>query len=151
MEEERGGGAVDVKLMSLDSSDTAQQQLSVCVWLVCVRRSTESGTSRWVSEGQGHITDITSPPEPHTQLCEAGGAVCTNMTDVAIQWMTEVPTPSSPLSLFIALRPRMITPLLYLIKFLAKSTPKQKSVILSDRLLPSLMCHMMNISIMYHR
>lgn len=91
MEEERGGGAVDVKLMSLDSSDTAQQQLSVCVWLVCVQRSTESGTSRWVSEGQGHITDITSPPEPHTQLCKAGGAVCTNMTDVAIQWMTEVP------------------------------------------------------------
>lgn len=91
MEEERGGGAVDVKLMSLDSSDTAQQQLSVCVWLVCVQRSTESGTSRWVSEGQGHITDITSLPEPHTQLCEAGGAVCTNMTDVAIQWMTEVP------------------------------------------------------------
>lgn len=33
MEEERGGGAEDVKLMSLDSSDTAQQQDcgSVCV------------------------------------------------------------------------------------------------------------------------
>lgn len=34
MEEERGGGAVDVKLMSLDSSDAAQQHWSsecVCV------------------------------------------------------------------------------------------------------------------------
>lgn len=49
MEEERRGGAVDVKLMSLDSSDAAQQQdwSSECVYQamcmcvsVCVR-STE--------------------------------------------------------------------------------------------------------------
>lgn len=40
MEKERGGGAVDVKLMSLDSSDVAQQHWSrvyVCVHMrACV-------------------------------------------------------------------------------------------------------------------
>lgn len=38
MEEKRGGGAVDVKLMSLDSFDAAQQRdwSSVCVHCVCV-------------------------------------------------------------------------------------------------------------------
>lgn len=70
MEEERRGGAVEVRLMTLDSSDAARQQGRS---LMCVRvHSSESGTSHEVSRGQGHITDITSPPEPPTQLCKAG-------------------------------------------------------------------------------
>lgn len=55
MEEERGGGAVDVKLMSLDSSDAAQQHWSsecVCMCLcACMCQIVCVCAQPWVSRG----------------------------------------------------------------------------------------------------
>jgi len=66
--------------MSLDSS-VAAQCVCVCVCvggaLMCVWHWIRC--KLWVSKGQGHITDITSFPEPHTQLCKTGRALCTRV------------------------------------------------------------------------
>lgn len=54
MDEERSGGAVDVKLMSLDSSDAAQQQQgSVCV---CVCAYTALGRRELRPQLRHYIT-----------------------------------------------------------------------------------------------
>lgn len=59
MEEERRGGAADVKLMSLDSSDAAQQQDGSSAFVCVGPTQTQVGG---VKKGQGHIRDITSLP-----------------------------------------------------------------------------------------
>lgn len=84
MEEERRGRAADVKLMSLDSSDAAQQQdrssvfacvcLRVCVCGIESGRSCGSARVKATSWTLHHC-------QSHTPSCATtGGAVCAHMS-----------------------------------------------------------------------
>lgn len=79
MEEERRGGAADVKLMSLDSYDAAQQQ----DWVQCEGGALNQAQvvgQQWSRPHHRYYIMSGAHTHTHTHSCAAQGAVCTNVS-----------------------------------------------------------------------